>query len=66
MIQINVYVYKYNIVYFVKCEIYSTNKYSENHETDINRMFEFLIDNVYVEFGSLICILVDCWYFNGY
>ena len=40
---------KYNTAYFVKDEIDSPNKYSE---TDIIRLVEFLIDNIYVEFGG--------------
>ena len=39
----------YNTAYFVKDEIDSPNTYSE---TDIIRMVEFLIDNIYVEFGG--------------
>ena len=33
-----------------------------NIQTDIIRMVEFWIDNIYVEFGGR----VDCWYSNVY
>ena len=42
-------VVKYNTAFLVKDEIDSPNKYSE---TDIIRMVEFFIENIYVEFGG--------------
>ena len=37
--------------YFVKNYTYSKNKYTE---TDIVKMLEFLIDNIFVEFGGFM------------
>ena len=44
-------VVNYNKTYFVKNHSDSKNKFSAN---DIIRMLEFLIDNIYVEFGGEI------------
>ena len=41
----------YNFTYFVKNTSNAKNKYTEN---DIIRMLDFLIDNIFVEYGGVI------------
>ena len=60
----------YDTAYFVKDEIDSPNKYSE---TDIIRIVELLIDNIYVELGGHVyqqtvgipmVLIVPHWFFS--